>query len=1157
MAADGVFGDEAGLWGEDVAPPPPRGVPAVQHHQHQHQQHRHPHPQQYNNSGGGGSIAMRHRRRASAPVVAAAPPESMFFDAGVPLWAAGDADEEDAEATTDAGPTPAAASPVQLEDVRVMTQSVERASQSAGRYGGGAAPAAQPQPMPRQHQLQHQQQRHRRGLSLGGAETLMRPNLSHQRPVARPTSSPLPVPVPQPVRTPRQVPQQQQQQQQRRSTAAAAGSGFVVPMRVAKGSEQGACVPLVACIRLCAEAIASGDDDEGHGRAFMAGRTLEVAFGMHGYLLGASDRAFEQPDGLVALRKRLRIEIRAAQLRGRRGMLVRASSFVWRRALCCMGGVGSRSTVVSRARADTGAPSSSAASEVSTADGQGVRVNLRLQSAPESEETAAVAGCDERVELRVEDATDILVVSAMQADGERASALFPLEGVTSVPSVITASFVEDNGTAVVGMVTVVLSIEETSACETQGWKVDPSANAAYDVLHDVATTNSGFGRRQLTILPRWNWLLNRFQKEHGISNNHIALLKLDRITHIATHTADCLLAIADLLPDVLEARRRGALASTEVHALDKVCNALDHLLAGVIEHYKLLDDSTDSGVVDGCAPLTETPAPALICAIELYGHLHDLRDERNAKALEDLFRKGDMIAYRRAVAASQEAMSEGGPNDEHPAAANTLLSLARLTQQLRSELYHDMDVEEKGVLPGCVHLSKWAAEEYCSRLTALLKSHLDNYPVEQPDEDALALMEAMCDMEEGLDECGLTSMVGKTLLDSHDIFSPTIKAWADRAREQFCEARERLVKEISGRGAQTSVDELYDAMQRTLRSFERVVKCFRPEANRLEKLVADTEQEVLAVLVNRAKPHLGMRRLQQAEPVLTPSPSKQNKAAPRFNLRSAKKTLFDGVDKISKMNPWAKGDAVGWSTVPQVVAMVLNAEHAMQTQRKGLYQEIFTWAEQARQERLRPSARSIAASPGADSVASFASSPGGASLVGGMSHNLRLETLYKNTSVDIRSSYDNLIERSAAQLATHILGKEDASIRLLVARWDQDRDPGRQTQPLEAEVRVVATNLGRELGPGRAFVTIVRKLWSDLADSVKDSLRDTDDLKENWGLSRKLAAAAAVDSVGRILREVLKEVMQSDLRDGDHKPPRSAEDCAVLLGDPSESYNPY
>ncbi|GER45804.1 DNA-directed RNA polymerase subunit beta' [Striga asiatica] len=147
---------------------------------------------------------------------------------------------------------------------------------------------------------------------------------------------------------------------------------------------------------------------------------------------------------------------------------------------------------------------------------------------------------------------------------------------------------------------------------------------ACDLLLEAAMRAIQFHGWSLRIEGPWKWILSEFADHYGVSDSYTKLRYLSYVLNVATPTKDCLELLHELLVPVLKARSERNLTRQEKSILLDCENQIERLLAEVFQSYKLLDEKSPTGLADMSAPISETAAPALTPAVQIYTFLHDI-----------------------------------------------------------------------------------------------------------------------------------------------------------------------------------------------------------------------------------------------------------------------------------------------------------------------------------------------------------------------------------------------------------------------------------------------------------------------------------------------------------------------------------------------------
>ncbi|KAF5202526.1 Pesticidal crystal cry8ba protein [Thalictrum thalictroides] len=133
-----------------------------------------------------------------------------------------------------------------------------------------------------------------------------------------------------------------------------------------------------------------------------------------------------------------------------------------------------------------------------------------------------------------------------------------------------------------------------------------------------------FYARNLRLHGPWKWLLSEFADYYGVSDSYTKLRYLSFVMNVATPTMDCLETVYELLVPVVKARSERSLTRQEKSILLECETQVENLVASVFENYKSLDELSPTGLTDLFGPISESAAPALVPAVQVYTLLHDI-----------------------------------------------------------------------------------------------------------------------------------------------------------------------------------------------------------------------------------------------------------------------------------------------------------------------------------------------------------------------------------------------------------------------------------------------------------------------------------------------------------------------------------------------------
>nr|CAB3448038.1 unnamed protein product [Digitaria exilis] len=399
-----------------------------------------------------------------------------------------------------------------------------------------------------------------------------------------------------------------------------------------------------------------------------------------------------------------------------------------------------------------------------------------------------------------------------------------------------------------------LYINYTTAADENNMKYGSVAETvAYDIVLEVAMKAQQIQQRNLVVHGSWKWLLTEFALYYGVSDAYTKLRYLSYIMDVATPTADWLNLVHELLlPILMKNHGTATLSHQENRILGEVEEQIEQTLAMVFENYKSLDESVPSGLAEDFRPPTGLAAAALEPAIKLYSLLHDVLSPEAQLRLCGYFQAAARKRSRRYMLETDDYVtgnSEGFRVDL-VTVTTAYQKMKSLCNNLRNEIFTDIEIHNQHILPSFVDLPNLAASIYSVELSNRLRAFLVACPPAGPASPVADLVIATADFQKDLASWNICPI--KAGVDAKELFHLYIVLWIEDKRRMFLENC-RLDK-VKWSGVRTQhmttpfVDEMYDSLKKTLTEYE-VIICRWPEyIFVLENAIADVEKAVIESL---------------------------------------------------------------------------------------------------------------------------------------------------------------------------------------------------------------------------------------------------------------------------------------------------------------------
>ncbi|KAL5992642.1 hypothetical protein ACLOJK_013561 [Asimina triloba] len=344
-------------------------------------------------------------------------------------------------------------------------------------------------------------------------------------------------------------------------------------------------------------------------------------------------------------------------------------------------------------------------------------------------------------------------------------------------------------------------------------------------------------------------------EENGSLKSEVTMFVryLSYVMDVATPTADCLTLVYDLLsPVILKRSGKSTLSHQENRILGDIEEQIEQILALVFENYKALDESSASGLMDVFRPATGTPAPALAPAIRLYNLLHDILSPEAQLKFCSYFQAAAKKRSRRHMVETDEFVTNSTEGTVTDALSLTTAyqKMRALCLNIRNEVFTDIGIHNKHVLPSFIDLPNISASIYSAELCNRLRAFLVACPPTSPSQPVADLVIATSDFQRDLDNWNISPVKGG--VDAKELFHLYIILWIQDKRLSLLESCKLDKVKWSGVRTQHSttpfVDEMYDRLRDTLNEYD-VIICRWPEYTFvLENAVADIEKAVVEAL---------------------------------------------------------------------------------------------------------------------------------------------------------------------------------------------------------------------------------------------------------------------------------------------------------------------
>ncbi|XP_072963151.1 uncharacterized protein [Typha angustifolia] len=414
-------------------------------------------------------------------------------------------------------------------------------------------------------------------------------------------------------------------------------------------------------------------------------------------------------------------------------------------------------------------------------------------------------------------------------------------------------YLEDQGCVGKVQLSTNVSISSDNFGSTKMLQGGPAVETlVYDLVLEAAMRAQDFHPKKLHIAGSWMWLLNEFADYYGVSDSYRKLRYLSCIMNVATPTKDCLQLIYELLLPIIKARGDRCLTRQERSILLDCEDHIKNLLAITFENYKSLDELSATGLTDLFGPVSDSAAPSLVPAVQIYSLLHDILSQEAQNILRNYLQTAAAKRCRRHMIETDEFMS--GNSDGlliDPITISTAyLKMKTLCTNISKEIQADMKIHNQHVLPSSIDLPNIAASIYTTELCKRLRGFLAACPPSRPLPHVAELLIATSDFERDLDSWNIRPVHGGVV--SRDLFHNYIMVWVQDTRLHLldlCKA-EKLPCSLESTHCSTSpfVEHMYNQIRESINEYEVVINRWPQYLMSLESTVADVERAIMKTL---------------------------------------------------------------------------------------------------------------------------------------------------------------------------------------------------------------------------------------------------------------------------------------------------------------------
>ncbi|KAL7129260.1 hypothetical protein ABFS83_13G053500 [Erythranthe nasuta] len=375
---------------------------------------------------------------------------------------------------------------------------------------------------------------------------------------------------------------------------------------------------------------------------------------------------------------------------------------------------------------------------------------------------------------------------------------------------------------------------------------------AYDLLLEAAMRAQQFHARNLRIEGPWKWILTVFADYYGVSDTYTKLRYLSYVMNVATPTKDCLELLHELLVPVLKTRSDRNLTRQEKSILLDCEMQVERLLAEVFENYKSLDENSPTGLADMSAPLSETAAPALSPAVQLYTLLHDILAQDAQTVLRNYLQTAATKRCRKHMLETDEFVSSNSEGFIMDAEAITKAysKMKILCVNISNEINIDIKIHSQHIFPSSIDLSTITSAVYSIELSKRLESFLAAWPPSSPMPHVNELLIAMSDFERSLELWHISEVKGG--VDSRNLFHDYIMVWIQDLQLTLLDLCKAEKVPWSGVCTKYSTspfaEEMFERMAKMFSEYEVVINRWPQYTFILENAAANVERAIIKAL---------------------------------------------------------------------------------------------------------------------------------------------------------------------------------------------------------------------------------------------------------------------------------------------------------------------
>ncbi|KAL0362547.1 UNVERIFIED_CONTAM: hypothetical protein Scaly_1209900 [Sesamum calycinum] len=279
---------------------------------------------------------------------------------------------------------------------------------------------------------------------------------------------------------------------------------------------------------------------------------------------------------------------------------------------------------------------------------------------------------------------------------------------------------------------------------------------------------------------------------------------------------------------------------------------VERLLAEVFQNYKSLDEKSPTGLADMSAPISETAAPALAPAVQLYTLLHDILAQDAQTTLRNYLQTAATKRCRKHMLETDEFVSSNSEGFimDSDTISKAYLKMKNLCINMSNEIHIDIKIHNQQYFPSSIDLSTITSAVYSTELSKRLGGFLAAWPPSSPMPHVNELLIAMSDFERSLELWNISPVQGG--VNSRDLYHGYIMVWIQDLQLTLLDLCKAEKVPWSGVFTKYSTspfaEEMFEKMARMLTEYEVVINRWPQYTLILENAAANIERAIIKAL---------------------------------------------------------------------------------------------------------------------------------------------------------------------------------------------------------------------------------------------------------------------------------------------------------------------